>query len=135
MLKVLSIPLLSTALALSPMAATPARANDDLGKILAGVALLAIIGSAVSNSQASSPPPAPAHPPRGHAAKRPLPQECRHDVRDRGRTITVYGKQCLQRNVRGRVRLPDICEREMSVFGRDRDVYTAHCLRRHGWPV
>ena len=44
--------LLSVSLAISPLAATPAQAdNQDLNNILIGIVALTVIGSAIENSQ------------------------------------------------------------------------------------
>lgn len=101
---------LALALGLMTAAAAPARANEDLGKFIAGVAAVALIGTALNKAdkrhdrrEHAAPPPPPRHarphrpqyqppryaPPPRHA--RPQPQHHRprygHERHPRGAYI------------------------------------------------
>lgn len=148
MMKTLIAPLVAASLAFTPMAAAPAQAgSDDVAKSLAGLALLAIIGSAIAADQAGAStvkhppkyqPPKVVHPPRVATPPRPvvkrkLPAKCREVLRHGGKQTVFYGKACLEQNMRAASRLPNRCKTVVSVFGRKRQAYTASCLRRAGW--
>lgn len=147
MFKTLIAPVVAASLAFTPMAATPARAgDDDVAKALAGIALLAIIGSAVASdgrAPATVTHPPKYHPPQYHppkpvtpprpVLKRKLPAQCREVLRHGGQQRTYYGKACLERTLNRVARLPDNCRTVVNVFGRNRQVYLGSCLRRAGW--
>jgi hypothetical protein len=140
MFKPLAAPLLAGAIALSPIGAAPARADGDLGKVVAGIALLAIIGTALQDRADAA--PAPVHHPHpapgygpGYGYTPPLPAQCKETIREHGRDVTIYGKACLKQHMRRAEWLPGQCERKVEIFGNPRSVYGAQCLRRLGWPA
>ena len=118
---------LSAALAVTSIGVAPAQAGDrELRRALAGVAALAIIGSAISQSQAQdrgrhntynrhgNRPRA--HQPRAHQPRhraRAIPAHCLVNTRINNRPARGFGARCAQRSVRGH--LPQNCVRRTSV--------------------
>jgi hypothetical protein len=148
--------LAAAALALGAITATamPARANsEDVARVLAGIAALAIIGHAIKSGQGHAAPvhgypqhPYPAGPgwnhgkPGGHPAPqyrppppppvRGLPGVCA--IRISGVHDDFYTRGCL-RDRGFRVELPNQCARQMRAPRGLRTVYSGHCLRATGF--
>lgn len=138
---------LATSLALTPIAATPARADttSQTGAIAAftlfGLLAAGLIANSVSN-QRDHGDRSPLRPPRGgnhphHPRVDPrkqLPASCAFTLRhgpDRG---TYYGNRCLARNFDYSAYLPDRCEKRIHRRGQpDRNAYDASCLARFGY--
>lgn len=155
MLRSFLVALASASIALSPIAATPARAaNDDLAKILGGLALLGVVG-AVIESKRKDPPPvtrAPSHPvtppragrdesqraeererDRRHGRAEQLPGQCRVLVPTRQGTTVLYDRPCLESRMRRADRLPRQCLAWSAGRRGGPGHYDAACLRRAGW--
>lgn len=141
---------LSTSLALTSITVTPARADDDVGKVLAGLAALLVIGAAVNKNKHRreqqettrqttthtwSPQPKYKEPkhtkPKRHARTKAAPQRClRNQWTHRGNR-QVYGARCMNRHAEAQ--LPLRCLREAEVNQGPRRFYTKRCLRKNGW--
>jgi len=150
--------ILSAATAVATLSPAPARANEDIGKVLAGLAALAIIGAALNDARDDTPPvvhrhrypyptgpvvrphdrrPAPVSPrplPSG-VTRYDLPQQClRKFDAYRGNT-RLFGLNCLQRNYRHVNQLPYACRVQ---FGNGRQGHVGYepvCLRERGYRV
>lgn len=134
--------------------AAPAKAgNEDVAKFLAGAATLFIIGKAIERSNRSGAsvevsknthkkrhgPKKSQQPKRHHQQKsdsfKKLPTECRFKIPSRrGERRAVYGKHCLNDNMRQAHRLPGVCEETVKIrHGRRSRVFDAHCLQDFGF--
>ena len=137
MLKTLTAGLVATTIALTSLAPTSAQANDheDLAKLLAGIAAIAIISRAVRDDDRSRT--------RTHTQthrhagippnRRVLPFECFRRVDTRNGRIGVFGKRCLNNNYRFADRLPQRCLVHVPIRDRFRPAYRAQCLRNAGF--
>lgn len=134
--------LMALSLAVTPMAAAPARAaNDDLGRTLAGVITFMIFAHALDdtlsgkNRKATTSrryTPAPSRVYRQFY----LPARCYFRINTPRGPRAVYGKTCLQEFMYHAERLPRACERTVHVrYGRSAKVYDAQCLRQRGYRV
>ena len=148
MLKSVLIPLLAGCLLLVPASALPARAgNQDLLRVLAGIAAIYVVGRAIKESRADA---AEDESPRWrdsrrHDLPRLLPRRC--EVKIRGRDDTrgwrsaqtararAFDRTCLQQSVARPDRLPDQCRQRLSTRNGTRDVYGGRCLAQNGWQV
>ncbi len=138
--------------------AAPARANntDDLAKVLAGIAALAIVGKVIHDrrdkkkkqvihtpqvhkphqnhiyrQQTIIPKPLPKR-----VARKSLPAHCvRHVQMYNGNTRRVFGARCLNRNYRHAQSLPNHCARQIQTHRGARWVYGARCLRNNGYQI
>lgn len=136
--------MLSTSLALTSITTTPARADDDVGKVLAGLAALLVIGAAANKSKnrkenqqvtrrvhKDSWSTAPRVKRQSQRRAKSAPQRClRNQWTHRG-TRQVYGAQCMQRHADAR--LPQNCLRQAEVNQGPNRFYTKRCLRKNGW--
>lgn len=140
---------LAASIALTPVAAMPARADEQVGAI-AAAGILALLMSGIFASGQDQGGLAISTPPRGNTGlwdrdredghrprldpRRALPEVCEFTLRhgrDRG---TYYGRHCLVQNFGYWPYLPDRCEQRVSL--RDRfptAAYDAQCLARFGY--
>ncbi len=135
--------ILAASLALTSVAATPARAADagEIGRFLLGAGTLFIIGSAISNSDR-----------RYRDSDRHVTRRHHHDthvrVKPRRKVVPVgcvrvnrwdngprrfVGKRCVRNNMHHAGRLPGRCLRTIWTPRGQRTVYGARCLRNSGW--
>ena len=135
---------LSLSLAATTISVAPARANEDVLKVIAGLAVIGAIAKIhndkkkqqVSRSHKQPVYQQPqrarkAHRPQGHA--KVAPQQClRSQWTHRGER-QVYGARCIQQNAR--VTLPQNCLRQSSSNSGPRYFYTQRCLSNHGWRI
>ena len=123
----------AAALLLASLAAAPAKANDDLFRIIAGVTAIAIIGSALSNDARARPHHSTRHDPhfnqrgaRGHAA---VPAQCVRTHYRHGRAVRVVDERCAQRFSR---QAAASCMVTRWDRGQRVSYYDRRCLQRHG---
>lgn len=130
--------------------AAPARAGgDDLAKVLAGIAAIAIIGKAIDDSNdrkrahvsrnshgnghgyRQAPRPAPKR-----LARYDLPGQClvKVDV-GRNNAVRMFGKRCLKRNFRFSHNLPQACAQRVWTDRGVRRGYNPRCLRQNGYRI
>ncbi len=141
------ITVLSASLALSPIAATPAKAGNDDAAAFAAASFFALLTAGIIASANQhgdrrvviTPPNT--RPSRGDRERprvnrrKVLPARCElvvHRGPDRG---TYYRRACLKRNFDYWQSLPKRCEERVWVPRRDRNVnaYDAQCLSRFGY--
>ncbi len=145
-------------LAMTPVSAS---ANEDLAKVLAGLAILGITAKIIddrndrrrkSTSTVSRfdtieggrrvidgdlrrlDRDRGVRSPRG-ARKTPLPDRCLRILDTSRGDRLVYGERCLNRNYAFANKLPDRCERLVRTDRGLRTVYGSRCLARDGWKV
>lgn len=139
--------------ALSLATATPATAQgldrQDVGKLLIGLAAVAVIGAAIEENR-DTPESTPAQHSNGWGGidrgnswsglnsnnnnnRRVLPHDCIRQVETRFGTQRMFGRRCLERNYRHANGLPDRCA--VRVFGANgpRNGYDPRCLRQQGY--
>ncbi len=119
--------------------ASPARADEDLTRFLAGAAgLVAIYAILDSNRRAQ---PAPPQRGRGwqqqqHRPSAVLPARCAVEVRTRGQGRQVfYGERCLRQAGINTRRLPNRCEVTLRARQGQRSAFSEACLVRAGYRV
>lgn len=131
---VAAVAILATALGLMAGSAIPARADDDLAKALAAIAVVGIIAHA---ARAKNRPPAvqpqPAPLPRPVAATRNVPAACGIELSGSQTRATLYTESCIVD--RGLRNLPTWCARPARIYGQQDYIYTADCLRDGGLRV
>ncbi len=143
--------------------AAPARAeNNDLAKVLAGIAALAIVGKVIHdrkdkdhvthNYNTHKPHNLNVHRHHNHnfhkphgikpkplphrVSRRTLPAHCiRHFETRHGKSRRVFGARCLDRNYRFAHQLPRNCARQIETHRGWRWVYGARCLRNNGYQI
>ncbi|WP_294620033.1 hypothetical protein [uncultured Roseovarius sp.] len=156
--------IVAAAMAVTGLSAAPARADsEDVAKVIAGVAALAILGAAIADAKDDKDRVVTRNRDhlrhdnrhRGHGRKlghrhhrydgaRPLPDRvkrkllpgaCRVQARVRhGRDIRGFGRRCLARNYSYVNSLPRNCEtRVRGRHGHMRTIYRGRCLYRHGY--
>jgi hypothetical protein len=122
-------------LALGGVTATPARAdNSELGRVLAGIALIAIIGAAINEGNRPQAEPAP-QPPYGYPPMRyrALPTACIESFDTRYGEERLFMRRCLERNYRYAAWLPQECLTSVRTRHGYREGYEPRCLRRAGF--
>lgn len=139
--------LLSLSLATTAMTTAPARADEDVAKILAGLAVIGILSQVMKDkkeqpvvTQHQSRPrdvyPRHRDPNRGARSRHPrdakvAPQRCLVNQWTHRGNISVYGARCMEQNASAR--LPRSCERSVETRKGTRRFYSPQCLRQKGW--
>ena len=137
-----------TALSLTLSTAAPAQANglsqDDIGKILFGLAAIAAIGTIVDNNENRRsvevtrnhrPTPTPrAQPQRQSRVDRSvLPRNCLRSFDTRFGTHRMFGARCLSNNYAFADNLPRSCAVRIITSDGVRGGYDPSCLRGRGY--
>ena len=122
---------------------TPVVADtDDVAKVIAGIALLSILGSAISSGAEAEvraeprytvPDPRPNPRPRYHQQTRELPIQCLRGVATQRGPVDIYGQRCLMKNYRDTWRLPANCRVEIRGVHGESQGFTPECLSRYGY--
>lgn len=129
---VAAVTVLATVLGLMAGSAVPARADNDLAKALAAIAVIGIIAQA-ANAKDRRPPPPVIQPPPQPVATRNVPAACGITLAGSQTRATLYAENCmLDRGLRN---LPTWCARPATIYGRADYIYTADCLREGGLRV
>lgn len=128
--------LLSLSLGFSAMTTAPARADEDVVKVIAGLALLGILANAVKDNKREvvtqrSHKPRHTQPTRPRQAKKVAPRRCLREQWTHRGTREVYGARCMENNARHA--LPRNCKRTIGTRNGARKFYTPNCLRQYGW--
>ena len=121
------------ALALSLLAAPPARAErgGELLGLLLGIGTVYAIGKGIE--QARDPQPVPVRDTiRGD---RTLPRDCLATFQTRHGELRGFEERCLARTMPGTRRLPATCAIDTRIGQRDATVYPARCLQIEGWEI
>lgn len=127
---VAAIAILATVLGVMAGTAVPARADDDLAKALAAIAMVGIIAHAARAKDRA--PPQTTQPPTPHpvATTRRVPAVCGIELSGNRTRATLYSESCMvERGVRG---LPTRCAKPARIYGQRDFIYTADCLRQGG---
>lgn len=130
---------LATALALSPLTASPARAGNDeqIGALAFGSILGLITAGVVISSLNQNRPhtqPVPTGPQPGVGPRKILPGYCKFSVPYGANRGTYFGRQCLIRNFSYWPSLPRHCGRWVNQPARSGvKAYRARCLAREGY--
>lgn len=146
----------ATSILITGFAAAPARANqDDLGRALAALLGVAIVGAVIHENKKNKKDKARAyvepqhkiHKPiqkKRHVKPRPLPRrvsehllpgQCLRSFETRRGTARIFGERCLERNYGFTHRLPQHCERRVRTDRGFRVGFGARCLRRQGYEL
>lgn len=125
--------------------AAPAYAGDrdeDIAKLLFGLATIAIIGKAIENrNDRDQRPPAQLHNPRPADGiniprnRRVLPGQCLTRVNTYNGSVRMFGKRCMRNNYRFTDRLPVRCEITVQGQRNLRHGYRPRCLERFGFTL
>ncbi len=139
---------ISTAIAITGVSVLPARAdNNDVAKVLFGIAAIAIIGNAINKAnkpaKASTrayvaPAPAPVVRPLPHSVSRyVLPGQCKRRANTYNGTRTILGAHCVSNNYAYARSLPANCIVNYWNVRRDQinTGYGERCLIRHGYRI
>ncbi|MDE4132294.1 hypothetical protein PXK00_04175 [Phaeobacter sp. QD34_3] len=146
--------ILSLSLALTGVSAAPARADEDVAKFIAGMALLGILGAAINDARhdnqhghVAPPPQHPPHHPRPHpptvhprplpphVARYDLPAQCVRYFPRYSKSHTLVGQTCLQRHYRFESSLPQACRVTFWNGQVHRSGYKPSCLQNRGYRI
>lgn len=131
---------LSAALIATSFTTAPARADEDVAKVLGGLVVLGLIAKAIDDrndrkrkatGHVTYPPVAKPH--RPHRPVKVAPRECLRETWTHRGYRDVYSARCLKRH--SRVQLPQSCLRQNHTNSGPRFFYTPYCLRKQGWRV
>ena len=147
-----------TALSLTLATATPTQASgldqENVGKLLIGLAAVAAIGIAIENNRddddrrtTTVTPTQRVHDrnynwadlnrprSRGHDRRADLPRDCLRNVETRFGTQRLLGRRCLQRNYAQFNRLPNRCAVRVFSDNGPRNGFDPRCLREQGYRI
>jgi len=131
--------LLSLFLGLTAMTTAPARADEDVVKIIAGLAVLGILANAAKDNTrevVTQRAPKPRHPQpvrkqKVQKARKVAPSRCLQQQWTHSGSREVYGAGCMQKNTRHA--LPRNCQRRIETRRGVQSFYMPNCLRNNGW--
>lgn len=136
--------IVATSIAITGFSAAPARADEDVAKFIAGMALLGILGAAINDARKDdhtvTRPYHPPHHPGGHI--RPLPPKLRHyDLPAHcvqyfprySRNTPLASNACLRRSYGSTQKLPRACKVRFWNGKKHRSGFKPGCLRNHGY--
>lgn len=135
--------ILAASLAITGFSSAPAQAGNDVGKIVAGLAVLGILGAALhDHNTRDRRREAVTRPYRPHPAPRPLPPRVgRYDLPAQcvkhfpnyknGRNLVA--RNCLKRNYGQVSNLPQTCKVTFWNGRNNRTAYKPRCLTKHGY--
>jgi hypothetical protein len=144
--------ILSIALAATSFTAAPARADEDVFKVIAGLVVIGALANAANKKRdrekeraraAQVSRKAQQHTPlyqknrratridRAIDRARVAPQRCVREQWTHRGTREVYGARCMQRHARAQ--LPQTCLRQNQTNSGPRYFYAPRCLRQQGW--
>ncbi|MEE4187789.1 MAG: hypothetical protein V2I76_04995 [Roseobacter sp.] len=153
---------IAAALTITALGQTPARADEDLARLLAAVVGVAIVGKVISdriedNDQKKRVTqhdsnnglgPVRAVRPQARAFSRveprPLPRrvnrfllpgDCLRSFQAHDGRYRVFGDRCLQRSYAFSDSLPQACKVKFRAGNQKRQGYDARCLRRSGYQL
>ncbi|NIZ62597.1 hypothetical protein DL239_16620 [Sedimentitalea sp. CY04] len=136
---------LATSIAITGLSAAPARADDDVAKLLAGLAVLGVLGVAINKERRknrtvtrtrvdptpSYPTPRPLPP---QVTRYDLPKECLRYVPEFRDGRNLVGQRCLRKNYRHSVKsLPQQCRVTFWNGRQHKNAFKPRCLRRNGY--
>ena len=131
----------SAALAATSFTATPARADEDVFKVLGGLVVLGILANQIEKNKERKAAPPPARsgtvytqrlgPSISSRAVKRAPSRCVREQWTHRGTREVYGARCMQRHATAQ--LPQACLRQNQTNSGPRYFYAPRCLRKNGW--
>jgi len=126
---------LAASIALTSLAAAPARADSgEIGRFLLGAGALFIIGSAINNNNRGRVVTRrDADPVYRVQPRRVVPSACLRVNRWNNGPRRFFGRRCLNNHMNYVSQLPGQCLRTFWTDRGQRTVYSAHCLRHKGW--
>ncbi len=130
---------LSIALAATSFTAAPARADEDVFKVIAGLVVLGALANAAKRSNHSEATVGRQHPQPIYRAPKPprhskvAPRHCLTNQWTHRGNRQVYSASCAQKHTRAR--LPQSCLRQAKQNSGPRYFYTKKCLSQKGWRV
>lgn len=115
------------------VSAAPARADEDVAKVLAGLALLGIIAAAVDdrNDRKAARAAERAKQAKKERRRAVAPNRCLRDQWTHKGWRQVYGAGCMRHH--SQFAPPRACLREARSNSGPRRYYTPRCLQKHGW--
>jgi len=139
---------LMASLAVTGFSAAPARADEDVAKVIAGLAALAIIGAAINknrhennNNYVTQYPHKPTHvhpkprplPPR--VARYDLPSQCLRQIKGDRSNHKMLGAGCLNKRYGYANSLPSACRVKFWNGHRNKTAYRPTCLTQRGYRI
>jgi len=139
--------IVATSIAITGFSAAPARADEDVAKFIAGMALLGILGAAINdarkNDRAVTQPhyyPHQPHHPGGQVRPLPpklhkynLPAQCVQYFPHYSQTYPLASNLCLKRHYGSTRALPAACKVRFWNGRNHRVGFKPNCLRKHGY--
>ncbi|MGR3761440.1 hypothetical protein ACUXV3_15100 [Roseobacteraceae bacterium NS-SX3] len=141
--------ILAAAIAVTGFSAAPARADNDVAKVLAGLALLGIVATAIKNRKDDghavsrsyqphqpynyTPPRQPVKPLPPAVARYDLPASCLKVFPRYSRSHGLLGKGCLKKRYGHEHTLPQECRVTFWNGRRHHTGYKPGCLRHRGY--
>jgi len=149
-----------TAISLTFASTTPLHAQNmnrnDVGKLIVGLAAIAVIGAAIDQNRDSDRRSTQTTPvrdnrqwgdidrtnrwsnpgrqqQRGRNSRRTLPQSCLRTVETRFGSQRLFGKRCLERNYQFESTLPERCAVRLYTANGPRRGFDPFCLREQGY--
>lgn len=135
--------ILAVSMAITGISSAPAHAGNDVGKVVAGLAVLGILGAAlhqhntrdrrreqVTRPYHPQPTPRPL-PPR--VSRYDLPAQCVKYFPNFRNGRSLVTRNCLQRNYGHVNALPQSCKVTFWNGQRNRTAYKPRCLNSHGY--
>lgn len=146
---------LAAAMAVTGASAVPAKAGNDAGKVIAGLAVLGILGAVLHDHntrdrrETVTRPHHPQRPHRLHGGHRPhhptpkplpprfgrydLPAKCVKTFPRYSRNRDLVARGCLKRNYQFEHKLPQACKVTFWNGQKNRTGYKPRCLNKHGY--
>jgi len=129
--------LLSLSLGLTAMTTAPARADEDVAKVLAGLAAIGILHQVLKNKKKPQVVTQGHH--GGHKVHKPrkprhakvAPRRCVREQWTHRGVRDVYGARCMKRHAQ--YQPPRNCLRRVETRNGVRKFYAPRCLRKNGW--
>ncbi|NSX53376.1 hypothetical protein [Parasulfitobacter algicola] len=138
---------LALIIAVTGVATAPAQADEnDIAKIVAGIATIAILGSVINNGDDNGGSKVYyryrgydrddddrdyRRPNRRHSKN--LPAKCFRAYQTRDGVRRGFGKRCMEKNYRHVDRLPRFCLTRVRTPDGKRNFFKARCLRKEGY--
>lgn len=131
--------LLSLSLGLTAMTTAPARADEDVAKILAGLAVIGILSQVLKNDDDRGRVVTRGYNEKYNGSKsrkkrqkaKVAPRRCLQEQWTHRGNRDVYGARCMKRHAQAKP--PSNCLRRVETRNGVRKFYAPNCLRKNGW--
>lgn len=135
---------LAAALAITGVSSAPAQAGNDVGKVVAGLAVLGILGAALhehntrdrhreSVTRPHHPRPGKPRPLPPRVGRYDLPAQCVKHFPNFKNGRNLVARSCLNRNYNHTRSLPQTCKVTFWNGRKNRTAYNPRCLNQHGY--